>query len=83
MPKSMKIMDSLLNNKTEWRCRIVKFRVDVDGKRFFKLHWRSTKAPVGNKWGVSKISWKDTWEPEEHVSAKCIQIFWKKSNKVL
>ena len=75
-----KLLDSLHDEKTEWRCKIVKFRMDYDGVKYYKVHWRSTLLPSGNKWGARKISWRDSWEPESNISAKAIRSLNKKNN---
>ena len=72
------MLDCLMDTERPWRCRIIKTRKDYDGKRFFKIHWKSTTIPAGNKWGVKKISWNDSWEPEENVAADRIRSFWRR-----
>jgi len=76
--KMPKMLDCLKDTDRAWRCRIIKTRKDYDGKRFFKIHWKSTTIPAGNKWGVKKISWNDSWEPEEHVADDLIRSFFRR-----
>jgi hypothetical protein len=82
MPKTTAILECLRNVDHEWKCRIIDWRTEDDGVRYFKLHWKTTKAPKGNKWGVKKISWKDSWEPEEHVSGKLVRRFLRKERQL-
>ena len=74
-PNALPLLECLRDAEHAWNCRIVKARRDADGALFFKLHWRSTAAPPGNKWGLRKICWNDSWEPEEHVADDLIRAY--------